>query len=193
MDNSPLLRSTSLLVKELESYYSGWLGVDQFSGTAERVARMYGEFCWSPAKIKMELDKQFRTFENGYDEMLVAGPMTIWTLCPHHLLPVCFKCWIGYVPSGKVAGLSKLVRIADIMGKRPIMQEQYSAELAKELEVRLEPKGTAVYLVGSHGCMASRGVKQDVPIITSTLKGCLLEAEARSEFFSLVKGGNPCQ
>lgn len=178
--------STLPLVERLEQIYEGWEGVKQFQGTAERVARLFEEFCWPPAKIKAELDKQFRTFDNGYNEMLVAGPMDIWTLCPHHLLPVNFKCWIGYVPDGKVAGLSKLVRIADVMAKRPIMQEQYSAELVKELEVRLQPKGTAVYLVGSHGCMTSRGVKQDVPIITSSLSGCLIEVAPRAEFFSLV-------
>jgi len=151
---------------------------------------MYEEFCWSPEKIRTELDKQFKVFENGYDEMLITGPIAVWVLCPHHLLPVKLDCWIGYVPDSKVLGLSKFTRISTIMGKRPIMQEQYTTELVDMLVEKLKPKGVGVYIKGVHGCMTSRGIKQRSSVTTSSLKGCLLEDPAtRSEFYSIVMEG----
>ena len=97
--------------------------------------------------------------------MLVTKPIEVWTICPHHLLPCILKVTIGYVPDGSVLGLSKFSRIAEIMGKRPILQEEYSRELANFLEERLEPKGVAIYIVGKHNCMIARGVKQDVEVM----------------------------
>jgi len=177
------------LVAELVKNYEGWDGVKQFKGTPNRLARMYTDFCWSPSQIKVELDRHFKTFDNPFNEMLVAGPFTIWILCPHHLLPCELKVTIGYVPNGKVLGLSKFYRIAEIMGKRPIMQEQYSTELANELNDRLTPKGVAVYVVGRHGCMLSRGIRQDSPVVTSIILGCFEEHPTREEFYAIARGG----
>jgi GTP cyclohydrolase IA len=175
------------LVAYLSSLYKGWEGVKQFEGTPRRLAEMYSGFCWSPEKIKVELEKQFKTFENGYNEMLVEGPITVRTLCPHHLLPVDLQCWVGYVPNGRVLGLSKIARIAVIAGTRPIMQEQYSTELVDILMEKLKPKGAGVHILGRHGCMSSRGIQQNIPVITSSLKGCILtEPAARAEFYSMI-------
>jgi len=138
--------------------------------------------------IKARLDEDFRVFENGYDEMLVTGPIEVWVLCPHHLLPCQLMVTIGYVPNGKVLGLSKFSRIAVTVGKRPIMQEQYSTELADELNSRLQPKGVAIYVVGHHDCMRSRGVKQDAPVVTSIIKGVFEEAPVRGEFLAIARG-----
>jgi len=187
MNQDNLFDSCSNLVTELTKMYEGWEGVGQLKNTPNRLVRMYQEFCWSPDQIKVELDRHFRAFENGFDEMLVTGPIIVWALCPHHLLPVELKVTIGYIPKGFVLGLSKFVRIAEVMGKRPIMQEQYSKELVSELVKRLNPKGVAVYIVGRHGCMVSRGVKQDAPVVTSCLWGVFLdELTTRAEFFSTV-------
>ena len=177
------------LVSVLCDIYKDWEGVRQFKGTPRRIAEMYQEFCWSPSKIEAEIAKQLHTFEDGYDEMLVTSPITAFTLCPHHLLPVELKVRIGYVPSGRVLGLSKFVRLAEVMGKRPIMQEQYSSELADLLMERLKAKGVGVYVSGVHGCMVARGVKQRVPVVTACLRGCILsEASSRAEFYSIVRG-----
>ena len=181
--------SCSDLVSVLQERYKGWEGAEQFGGTSERISRMYEEFCWPPERIKAELEKQFHVFSNGYDEMLVSGPSTVWTLCPHHLLPILLKVWIGYIPSGKVLGLSKFTRIAVIMGKRPIMQEQYVDDLANILMDKLKPKGVGVYIEGEHGCMMSRGIQQDQSVSTSAQRGIFLDdASARAEFFAIVRG-----
>lgn len=183
-----LLEATSGLVEILRERYKDWEGVAQFGDTPRRLARMYEEFCWTSADIQKELDKQFRVFDEAYNEMLVNGPIVVWTLCPHHLLPCEFKVVIGYIPSGKVLGLSKFTRIAQTMGRRPIMQEQYSVELADELNKRLSPKGVAVYVTGVHGCMTSRGVRQHSDVVTSIIKGAFEEHPTREEFYAIARG-----
>lgn len=176
------------LVEAIKEKYPTWIGSAQFSGTPIRLRRMYEDFCWSESKIKEEVNKQFRVFESGYDEMLTQGPIKVWTLCPHHLLPCLFSVVIGYVPKGgHVIGLSKFARISEVLGKRPIMQEEYSTELARVLESGLEPRGVGVIIEGTHGCMTCRGVKQDSKVLTSSLKGCILkEASCRNEFLTLA-------
>jgi GTP cyclohydrolase I len=176
------------LVAELCGVYKDWGGVHQFKDTPRRLARMYAEFCWSPEEIKEELDKQFKTFENGFNEMLVTGPIIVWVLCPHHLLPVELKVTIGYIPNGRVLGLSKFARIAVTMGRRPIMQEQYCTELLEVLETNLKPKGTAIYVVGRHGCMVSRGIKQDAPVTSSVISGEFEKSATRQEFYAIARG-----
>lgn len=187
MNSDNVFDACSALVQELMRTYEGWEGVKQLKNTPNRLVRMYGDFCWSLDEIKVELDRHFRVYENSYNEMLVTGPITVWVLCPHHLLPCELKVTIGYIPKGKVLGLSKFVRIAEVMGKRPIMQEQYSIELERELRERLQPKGVAVYTTGRHGCMVSRGVKQEALVVTSIISGVFEEHPTREEFFSIAR------
>jgi len=182
-----LAEATGTLVDYLEFTYKSWDGVKQFRGSANRLVRMYEDYCWSQDKIESELQKQFKVFPNKYSEMLVVGPIVVWTLCPHHLLPVKLNVTIGYIPNGGVLGLSKFARIADIMARRPVMQEQYSVELADVLVDKLNPRGVGVSIYGSHGCMTSRGVKQHAEVATSVLKGDFLkEGPTRQEFYSIV-------
>jgi len=188
MVDEMLVSASEALVAWMELRYEGWEGAKQFGQTTERLQRMYKEFCWSPERIQTGLDKYFKTFENGYSQMLVKREIEVWTLCPHHLLPCCFWVTIGYVPDQRVLGLSKLSRIAEVMAKRPIMQEAYSDELADALMDNLRPKGVAVYVVGTHGCMTSRGVKQHSKVITSTIRGCFeTEPETRAEFMAICR------
>jgi GTP cyclohydrolase I len=188
MPNEVLVRATETLVAYLEHLYEGWEGVKQFGETPDRLVRMYGEFCWTNEKIESELAKVFRSFKNGYNEMLVKRDIEVWTLCPHHLLPCEFKVTIGYIPDKYVLGLSKFSRVADILSHRPIMQEEYSTELADRLMKGLQPKGVAVYVVGIHGCITARGVRQHSEVITSTLRGCFMEQpETRQEFFAICR------
>lgn len=187
MNQTVLFDACQGLVSELSRLYEGWSGAKQFQGTPLRLSRMYEEYCWSPARIEEELGKQFKSFDEGYDEMLVTQPITVWVLCPHHLLPCELKVTIGYIPNGKVLGLSKFVRVAVTMGKRPIMQEQYSRELVACLNEHLEPKGAAVYVVGRHGCMVSRGVLQDVSVVTSVITGAFEASSTREEFLASAR------
>ena len=180
------------LFQELENFFSakykGWDGAQQFEGTGERLRRLVEELCWAPTKVKEELEKCFKAvFPDGYDEMLVSGPTEVWILCPHHLLPCHLSVFIGYIPKGKVLGLSKFSRESTILGKRPIMQEQYSRELAEAVWEGLKPEGVGVHIIGRHGCMLVRGIKQGVDISTSILKGSFKEdPKVREEFYDNV-------
>jgi len=190
MADKDLRDAAAGLVAHLRTLYKGWDGINQFDGTPDRLVRMYDEFCWSPRRIQKELRKQFRTFEDGYDEMLVTNPIQVWTLCPHHLVPCSFKVTIGYVPNKKVLGLSKFARISEILAKRPVMQEQYSRELADVFMKKLNPKGVGISIVGLHGCMVARGVRQNSRVVTSVVKGCFEEGSTRAEFYAIVNSKN---
>ncbi len=168
--------------------YKDWDGNTQFDGSGERLERLIDELCWTSERIDEEVKNCFKAvFPEPYNEMLVEGPISAYTLCPHHLLPCHFKVHIGYIPDGFVLGLSKFSRLAVIIGKRPIMQEQYSRELADVIFDNLKPKGVGVYVAGKHGCMEVRGImQQGTDVKTSILKGCFIEAPVREEFFRLV-------
>ena len=188
MNENDLFDSCTDLVADIIGLYPTWDGTKQLKGTPNRLVRMYQDFCWPQEKIEKELGKQFRTFDNDYDEMLVKKDISVWTLCPHHLLPCHYRVSIGYIPTGKVLGLSKFSRIAEILTKRPVMQEQFSTELANLLMEKLEPKGVGIYVVGRHGCIAARGVRQDSDVVTSVLRGDFLkEVATREEFLAICR------
>jgi len=188
MNSDNLSNYCSGLVAELMALYPSWDGAKQLKGTQNRLVRMYSDFCWTQERIEEELSRQFKVFDNGYDEMLVVKDICVWTLCPHHLLPCHLKVFIGYIPAGKVLGLSKFARIAEILSKRPTMQEAYSTELADLLMEKLQPRGVAVYVVGQHGCMTARGVKQHSDVVTSVMRGNFLkEGPTREEFFAVCR------
>jgi GTP cyclohydrolase I len=189
MDSEILKECFSKLVEQIGSNHPDWVGNRQFTGTPDRIARFYEETCWSEDKILRELESCLsRTFQQEYDEMLVTEPISVWTLCPHHLLPCHFSVTVGYIPNGNVLGLSKFARISTILGKRPIMQEEYTQELACLLQDRLKPNGVGVSVTGSHGCMSSRGVLQDLAVTTCCLKGTFLDQPAtRQEFLMRVR------
>ena len=145
----------------LEGYYPDWEGTKQLRGTAKRLSHMFQDFCWPEWKIEKALEEHTKLFEDGYEELLTVEGIDIVTLCPHHLLPCRLKVAVSYAPRGKVLGLSKFARIAEILGKRPIMQETYTRELAECLWTRTSPKMVEVRVKGVHGCITFRGAKQE--------------------------------
>ena len=161
------------VVATLTEVYRGWEGSEQFIGTADRLTRMYSEFCWSPGRIEKELDVHTRLFTDGYEEVMTISNISVITLCPHHLLPCDYSVDISYAPNGKVLGLSKFARIAEILGKRPIMQETYTRELADTLMERVSPIGVKVSVTGIHGCLMFRGAKQSAPVTTEQSRGTI--------------------
>lgn len=161
------------VVATLAEVYEGWEGSAQLKGTADRLTRMFSEFCWSPRRIEEELDKHTRLFEDGYEEVMTISDIAVITLCPHHLLPCDYRVNISYSPNGHVLGLSKFARIAEILGKRPIMQETYTRELADTIWERVSPIGVKVTVTGVHGCLKFRGAKQDAPVTTEQRRGSL--------------------
>ena len=159
------------VVGSLFHIYEGGEGVHQFKGTAERLRKMFSEFCWTPTMIQQELDRHTKLFSDDYQEFMTISNIEVVTLCPHHLLPCTYEVDISYAPNGKVLGLSKFARIAVILGKRPIMQEMYTRELADTLMERVNPIGVKVSVTGIHGCLMFRGAKQSAPVTTEQRRG----------------------
>jgi GTP cyclohydrolase I len=170
--------------------YKGWSGSKQFEGTGERLRKSMEEMSWLPGRVSDELRACFKAvYPDDYDEMLVSRGTMVWTLCPHHLLPCQFEVYIGYIPDGKVLGLSKFSRVAIISGRRPIMQEQYTRDVADAIMRNLKPKGVGVYVVGHHGCMGCRGVGQEIGVSTTTLKGVFkTDPSVKDEFYKMIGG-----
>ena len=159
------------MVGSLFHTYGGWEGSNQFKGTAERLQKMFSDFCWTPNRINKELDQHTKLFEDKYEELMTISNIDVVTLCPHHLLPCTYSVDISYAPNGRVLGLSKFARIAVILGKRPIMQEMYTRELADTLYSRVNPIGVKVSVTGVHGCLMFRGAHQSAPVTTEQSRG----------------------
>ena len=170
------------------------LGVDlkkpDFKETPLRVARMYNELFEGYRKESVEeLKNIFNSkFPSNNNSMVIVKDLRMFSLCPHHLLPVEYKISIGYVPKGYVLGLSKLSRISELLAKRPILQETLTVEIAEILQKELKCSGVFVNNEGRHYCMIMRGVKQfDSKTNTSHITGIFKKAEVRNEFLNLIK------
>jgi GTP cyclohydrolase I len=126
-------------------------------------------------------------FEAEYDEMVTVH-LEVYSLCEHHLLPFFGRCHIAYLPSGKIVGLSKLARLAEVYARRLQVQERLTTEIANAIDEILEPKGVGVVIEAQHLCMMMRGVeKQHSSAVTSCMLGRFrTDARTRSEFLSLI-------
>jgi GTP cyclohydrolase I len=159
--------------------------------TPERVARMYEEvyegMCYSNDEIAAMFDKTFE--EITTDDMVIIGDIPIFSHCEHHLaLMYDMKVHVAYIPNGRVIGLSKVGRIADMVAKRLQLQERIGQDIADILEIVLQTNDVAVVIEGKHACMTSRGVKKDSITHTSTLRGKFREnAMLRAEMLNLIK------
>jgi len=126
-----------------------------------------------------------RVFDDeSYDEMIVVKDIEFYSTCEHHLIPFYGKAHIGYIPNGKIAGLSKMPRIVEIFSRRLQNQERLTSQIAKAMDDLLKPKGVGVILEAKHLCMMARGVeKQNAVVTTSTLTGLFKNnINTRSEF-----------
>lgn len=159
--------------------------------TPSRVARAYGD--WFRGYEDDPEAMLQRTFEEveGYDEMVVLKGIRFESHCEHHLAPIIGVAHVGYLPTDRVVGISKLARVVDAYAKRLQVQEKMTAQIAGALARVLQPRGVAVVIEGEHHCMSTRGVhKPGVTMVTSTLLGAFREdPETRREFLNLV--GNP--
>lgn len=127
-------------------------------------------------------------FTQEYNEMVVIKDIEFYSLCEHHLLPFYGKAHIGYLPTDKVVGLSKIPRIVDIYARRLQLQEKMAVQIRDAIQTHLNPKGVAVVIEAHHMCMMVRGVqKQQSSVITSALSGIFLtDAKTRGEFMQFV-------
>ena len=141
-------------------------------------------------KLNVENLLNKAVFEEKYDDMVVVKDIEFYSLCEHHLLPFFGKVHVGYIPDGRIVGLSKIPRLVDMFSRRLQVQERLTQEIAEALENALHPKGVAVVVDGMHMCMMMRGVqKQKASMITSHVMGEFRDDRStRSEFMALVKG-----
>jgi GTP cyclohydrolase I len=159
-------------------------------GTPERVRRMYGELT---AGYHVDPDALLNgaCFNVDYDEMVVVRDIEFFSLCEHHLLPFIGHAHVGYLPRGRVVGLSKIPRIVDMFAKRLQLQERLTVQVADYLMERLEPKGVACVVEATHLCTMMRGVKkQEATMVTSSMTGTFRrDARTRAEFMGLIGKG----
>ena len=163
-DREGLLDTPARVVRSYEEYFSG-----------------YGE---DPAELLA------RSFEetDGYDEMVVLRDIRLVSHCEHHMVPIIGRAHIGYLPSGRVVGISKLARVMDLYAKRLQIQEKLTAQIANTIEEVLRPKGVAVVIEAAHQCMTTRGVgKSGVTMVTSRMLGDFRTIPTtRKEFLSMI-------
>jgi len=158
--------------------------------TPDRVARMFAEVYEGMCYTNDEIADMFnKTFEEVItDDMVIIGDIPVFSHCEHHLaLMYDMKVSVAYLPKGKVIGLSKVGRIADMVAKRLQLQERIGQDIADIMEKVLGTDDIVVLIRGKHACMTSRGVKKDSITTTSTIRGKFREdASLRAEAMQLL-------
>ena len=157
--------------------------------TPARVARMYGEIAGGMDQSAEEhLSKTFAVASN---DLVIERDITFYSLCEHHLLPFCGKAAIGYIPNGRVAGLSKLARTVEVYARRLQLQEQLCAQVADALMEYLAPQGAIVLMEAEHMCMTMRGVqKPGTKTVTTIVRGAFAEdMMLQQTFLQMVNKG----
>ena len=160
--------------------------------TPKRVVEAYGD--WFSGYGDDPREYLERTFEEvcGYDEMIVLRDIQFESHCEHHMAPIIGKAHVGYLPDGKVVGISKLARVVEAYARRFQVQEKMTAQIANVIEDVLRPRGVGVVVEASHECMTTRGVhKRGVSMVTSTMLGAFRDdARTRAEFLRFIQTGN---
>lgn len=159
--------------------------------TPARVARMYAEMFTG---LRQDPREHLRkAFTEKYDEIVLVRDIAFNSVCEHHLLPFMGHAHIGYLPNGRVLGLSKLARVVEVVSHRPQVQERMTEQIADLLEKDLGAKGVAVVVEASHTCMTIRGVRKPASVcVTSAMKGLFRSnVSSRAEVLSLIYGGRP--
>ncbi|NLS91646.1 MAG: GTP cyclohydrolase I FolE [Planctomycetaceae bacterium] len=156
--------------------------------TPARVARMYAELFGGLHEDPRVHLRKF--FTEKYDEVVLVRDISFNSMCEHHMMPFMGKAHIGYLPGGRVVGLSKLARVVEGVARRPQVQERMTEEIARLLEEELQVKGVAVVIEAVHTCMTVRGVKKPGAIcVTSAMKGAFrTRPTTRSEIMTLIYG-----
>ncbi len=155
--------------------------------TPDRVRRMYAELT-DGYRIDPDALLNGAAFEVDYDEMVVVRDIEFYSLCEHHLLPFFGKAHVGYLPRGRVIGLSKIPRVVDMYAHRLQVQERLTQQVATFLMERLEPKGVACVIEATHLCTVMRGVrKQEATMVTSAMLGTFRsDPRTRGEFLTFI-------
>jgi GTP cyclohydrolase I len=154
--------------------------------TPRRVADMYAEVF---SGLREDPADVLRVgFEEGHQEMVIVKDIPFYSMCEHHFLPFHGVAHIGYIPNGRVVGLSKLARAVEILARRPQLQERLSSQLADVVMETMAPQGVAVVISANHLCMTMRGIRKPGSLtVTSAMRGVFQRSSAtRAEFMSLI-------
>ena len=156
--------------------------------TPERVAKAM-HFLTSGYNLSVEEVVRDALFEEHCEEMVIVKDVEFYSLCEHHILPFFGRAHVGYLPRGRVIGLSKIARVVDVFARRLQVQERLTTQIASGLLDVLNAHGVAVVLEASHFCMVMRGVqKQNSKTVTSSMLGAFREdSRSRSEFMELIR------
>ncbi len=172
-----------------------WAGEDPsregLLDTPRRVAEAYGD--WFSGYRDDPRAYMERTFEEvaGYDELIVLRDIEYESHCEHHMAPIIGRVHVGYLPAGKVVGISKLARVVEAYARRFQVQEKMTAQIAQCIQDVLQPIGVGVVVEGAHECMTTRGIhKRGVSMVTSKMLGSFRDdARTRAEFLRFIEVG----
>ena len=170
-----------------------WAGEDPnregLLDTPKRVVEAYGD--WYSGYHDDPREFLERTFKEvaGYDEMIVLRDIEFESHCEHHMAPIIGKAHVGYLPDGKVVGISKLARVVETYARRFQVQEKMTAQIARCIQDVLQPLGVGVVIEGGHECMTTRGIhKRGVSMVTSKMLGSFRDdARTRAEFLRFIE------
>ena len=173
-----------------------WAGEDParegLLDTPKRVVDAYGD--WYSGYSDDPREFLERTFKEvaGYDEMIVLRDIEFESHCEHHMAPIIGKAHVGYLPDGKVVGISKLARVVETYARRFQVQEKMTAQIARCIQDVLQPLGVGVVVEGAHECMTTRGIhKRGVSMVTSKMLGSFRDdARTRAEFLRFIEVNN---
>jgi GTP cyclohydrolase I len=172
------------IVRELMLELGLDLADQHFKGTPARVARLYRELTSGYAADAAEI---LKTFRSSHRELIVVSDINFYSLCPHHLLIYRGKMHFGYVPDGKIVGLSKIPRLIQAMASRAIVQEDLVSEIADAFMSIVQPLACVVRATGRHDCVAVRGVKcHEARMTTVALRGLFQEKHSLVQEFNQV-------
>jgi len=179
----------------MKKYYSNLLkdigedvNRDGLKSTPQRAAEAF-QFLTKGYKDNLDKIVNKAIFESDNDGMIIVKDIEIYSLCEHHMLPFFGKCHVGYLPNGKILGLSKLARIVDVFARRLQVQENLTKQIAETIQHYTEGNGVGVVIEAKHLCMMMRGVeKQNSVMKTSYMLGAFRsENSTRAEFLSLIQ------
>lgn len=187
----PTREEAEAAVRTLLSWAGDDPGREGLIDTPKRVAKAYADWF---SGYGIDPDEYLaRTFEEvaGYDELIVLRDIRFESHCEHHMAPIIGRAHVGYLPDGKVVGISKLARVVDAYARRLQVQEKMTAQIADCIQRVLQPRGVGVVIEATHGCMTTRGVhKRGVAMITSKMMGGFREdGRTRAEFLQFI--GSP--
>ena len=159
---------------------------DGLADTPRRIADMYLELF--DGLHQDPADQLAVQFEEGHDEMVTLKDIPFYSMCEHHFLPFHGTAHVGYLPNGKIVGLSKIARAVEIFARRPQVQERLTSQIADAIETNLGAKGVGVVIEAEHLCMTARGVrKPGSSMVTSAMRGRFRTTEnTRQEFLRLI-------